>query len=95
MGHLAGHYGLFHEGCGVPGMLDLRSRIKLDIVGEFGDILAKNFGTSGCVLCRAERYTIVRGIMSGRRLMNSNSEIHASCRHRAKFPRLALIDNVD
>ena len=50
---------------------------------------SKTFGKLACKLCQKERVALLRHSWSdGVNMLNDRSEIHGSCRHRARFHRL-------
>ena len=50
----------------------------------------KSFGTKNCTLCMKERTTILKCMYEKPHLLiNNNSEIYGSCRHKPKFHRFS------
>ena len=50
--------------------------------------IQKSFGTKSCYLCMKERTHILKGMYSNAHSMiNNNSEIYSSCRHKTRFHR--------
>ena len=50
----------------------------------------KSLGTKNCVLCMKERTTILKSMYKTPNLLiNNNSEIYGSCRHKPRFHRFS------
>ena len=72
---------------------DIRNLIKMSILWKGQPISCnKSFGKLNCYLCMNERIQILKSIRRDanskvRRLINNNTEIFGSCRHKTKFHR--------
>ena len=72
---------------------DIRNLIKMSILWKGKPISCnKSFGKLNCYLCMNERIQILKSIRRDmnskeRRLINNNTEIFGSCRHKTKFHR--------
>ena len=50
----------------------------------------KSFGTKNCILCMKERTQILKSMyQTPNLLINNNSEIYGSCRHKPRFHRFS------
>ena len=69
----------------------LRTRMNFSILWQGNPIsVQKSFGTKNCTLCMKERTTILKCMYEKPHLLiNNNSEIYGSCRHKPKFHRFS------
>ena len=75
----------------IPSAGMLRDELSYSILWQ-GDPFScsKTFGKLTCKLCQKERVALVRHSWSDEaNMLNDRSELHGSCRHRAKFHRLS------
>ena len=69
----------------------LRTRMRFSILWQGNPVsVQKSFGTKNCVLCMKERTTILKCMYETPNLLiNNNSEIYGSCRHKPRFHRFS------
>ena len=72
-----------------PSAKTLRAKMEFSILWQGKPVSVKNsFGKKSCYLCMKERTHILKGMYSNTHsLINNNSEIYSSCRHKTRFHR--------
>ena len=72
-----------------PSPKTLREKMEFSILWQGNPVaVQKSFGTKSCYLCMKERTHILKGMYSNAHSMiNNNSEIYSSCRHKTRFHR--------
>ena len=91
----ASHFSSFFDTESKPTPSLLREKIEFSILWQGNPLsVQKSFGTRSCRLCLKESTYILKELHTNPdKLINHNSEIYTSCRHKTRFHRFPKLNN--